>query len=126
VHDREDEFCYVLEGRIDAYVGKEVLPADPNEGVYFPKLVPHTFSILTPHLRMLILMSPGAAAEIARSAKGGGRGQTHCRLCSRTLAFHTSSSHPFIRTRLKFRKYRGTDAQGEAMLTYRGIMEEPS
>ncbi|HEY4047899.1 MAG TPA: cupin domain-containing protein [Acidobacteriaceae bacterium] len=59
VHDREDEFIYVLEGRIDAYIGKEVFSAGQNEGVYFPKLVPHTFRILTPHLRMLILMSPG-------------------------------------------------------------------
>ena len=58
-HDREDEFLYVLEGRIDAYIGKEVFSAGPNEGVYFPKFVPHTFAILTPHFRMLILMSPG-------------------------------------------------------------------
>ena len=59
IHDREDEFFYVLEGRIDAYIGKEVFGAGPNEGVYFPKFVPHTFTILTPYLRMLILMSPG-------------------------------------------------------------------
>ena len=59
VHDREDEFVYVLEGRIDAYIGNEVFSAGQNEGVYFPKLVPHTFNILTPQLRMLIWMSPG-------------------------------------------------------------------
>jgi len=59
VHDREDEFFYVLEGRIDAYIGKEVFRAGLYEGVYFPKFVPHTFTILTLHLRMLILMSPG-------------------------------------------------------------------
>ena len=59
VHDREDEFFYVLEGRIDAYVGKEVFSAGQNEGVYFPKFIPHTFTILTPQLRMLIWMSPG-------------------------------------------------------------------
>ena len=59
IHDREDELFYVLEGRIDAYIGKEVFPAGPNEGVYLPKLVPHTFTILTPNLRMLILLSPG-------------------------------------------------------------------
>jgi mannose-6-phosphate isomerase-like protein (cupin superfamily) len=59
VHDREDEFIYVLEGRIDAYIGKEVLPAGQNEGVYFPKFIPHTFRILTPQLRTLIWMSPG-------------------------------------------------------------------
>jgi mannose-6-phosphate isomerase-like protein (cupin superfamily) len=59
VHGREDEVLYVLEGRIDAYVGKEVLSAGQNEGVYLPKFIPHTFRILTPQLRMLIWMSPG-------------------------------------------------------------------
>jgi mannose-6-phosphate isomerase-like protein (cupin superfamily) len=59
VHDREDEFFYVLEGRIDAYIGKELLSVGQNEGAYFPKLIPHTFRILTPQLRMLIWMSPG-------------------------------------------------------------------
>jgi quercetin dioxygenase-like cupin family protein len=59
VHDREDEFIYVLEGRINAYIGKEVFFAGENEGVYFPKFIPHTFTILTPQLRMLIWMSPG-------------------------------------------------------------------
>ena len=59
VHDREDEFICVLEGRLDAYIGKEVFSAGQNEGVYFPKFVPHTFRILTPQLRMLIWISPG-------------------------------------------------------------------
>jgi mannose-6-phosphate isomerase-like protein (cupin superfamily) len=59
VHDREDEFVYVLEGRINAYIGKEIFSAGQNEGVYFPKFIPHTFTILTPQLRMLIWMSPG-------------------------------------------------------------------
>jgi mannose-6-phosphate isomerase-like protein (cupin superfamily) len=59
VHAREDEFLYVLEGRIDTYIGKEVFSAGQNEGVYFPKLIPHTFTILTPQLRMLIWISPG-------------------------------------------------------------------
>jgi mannose-6-phosphate isomerase-like protein (cupin superfamily) len=58
VHTREDEFVYVLEGRIDAYIGKEVFSAGQNEGVYLPKFIPHTFKILTPQLRMLIWMSP--------------------------------------------------------------------
>jgi hypothetical protein len=59
MHDREDEFFYILDGRIDAYIGKEVFRVGPYEGVYLPKLVPHTFTILTPTLRMLILLSPG-------------------------------------------------------------------
>jgi mannose-6-phosphate isomerase-like protein (cupin superfamily) len=59
MHDREDEFFYVLDGRIDAYIGEKVFAAGRNEGVYLPKLIPHTFRILTPRLRMLIWMSPG-------------------------------------------------------------------
>ena len=59
VHDREDEFIYVLEGRLDAYIGEQVFSASRNEGAYFPKFVPHTFRIHTPQLRMLIWMSPG-------------------------------------------------------------------
>jgi mannose-6-phosphate isomerase-like protein (cupin superfamily) len=59
VHDREDEFLYVLEGRIDAYIGKEVFSVDQNEGVYLPKFIPHTFRIISPQLRMLIWISPG-------------------------------------------------------------------
>ncbi|HLQ90014.1 MAG TPA: cupin domain-containing protein [Xanthobacteraceae bacterium] len=59
VHHREDEFFYILEGRIDAYIGKELLSAGQNEGVFFPKFIPHTFRILTPRLRMLIWLSPG-------------------------------------------------------------------
>jgi hypothetical protein len=47
------------EGRIYAYIGKEVFRVGPYEGVYLPKFVPHTFTILTPHSRMLILLSPG-------------------------------------------------------------------
>ena len=43
VHSREDEFVYVLEGRIEAYIGKEVFSAGQNEGVYLPKFIPHTF-----------------------------------------------------------------------------------
>jgi mannose-6-phosphate isomerase-like protein (cupin superfamily) len=66
VHDREDEFCYVLKGRINAYIGKEVFSAGQNEGVYFPKFVPHTFTILTSQLRMLIWMSPGGFEEYFR------------------------------------------------------------
>ena len=59
VHHREDEFFYVLEGRIDAYIGKELFSAGQNDGVFFPKFIPHTFKILTPRLRMLIWLSPG-------------------------------------------------------------------
>ena len=66
VHSHEDEFIYVLEGRIDAYIGKEVFSVGENEGAYFPNFVPHTFRILTPQLRMLIWISPGGFEGYSR------------------------------------------------------------
>jgi mannose-6-phosphate isomerase-like protein (cupin superfamily) len=59
VHDREDEFLYVLDGSIDAYIGKDVFSVGQNEGAYLPRLIPHTFKILGQQLRMLIWISPG-------------------------------------------------------------------
>ena len=64
VHNCEDEFIYVLEGRIDAYIGKEVFSVSENEGAYFPKFIP--FRILIPQLRMLIWMSPGGFEKYFR------------------------------------------------------------
>jgi mannose-6-phosphate isomerase-like protein (cupin superfamily) len=59
VHQNEDEFFYILEGEIDAYVGREVFNAKAGECVSFPRLTPHAFLIRSPRLRALIFTSPG-------------------------------------------------------------------
>jgi mannose-6-phosphate isomerase-like protein (cupin superfamily) len=58
VHEREDEFYYVLEGKVDAYVGREVFNAGAGECFFFPRRTPHGFVIRSPRLRALILISP--------------------------------------------------------------------
>ena len=42
-HAREDEYTYVLEGRIGFQLGDEVLEAGPGDLVFKPRGVPHAF-----------------------------------------------------------------------------------
>jgi mannose-6-phosphate isomerase-like protein (cupin superfamily) len=42
-HTREDEYSYVLEGRMGALLGDEVLVADPGDLVFKPRNQWHTF-----------------------------------------------------------------------------------
>jgi mannose-6-phosphate isomerase-like protein (cupin superfamily) len=43
VHTREDEYTYVLEGRVGALLGDEVLVAEPGDLVFKPRNQWHTF-----------------------------------------------------------------------------------
>jgi len=42
-HKNEDEYSYVLEGRVGVQLGDEVLEAGPGELVFKPRGVPHAF-----------------------------------------------------------------------------------
>jgi mannose-6-phosphate isomerase-like protein (cupin superfamily) len=42
-HDREDEYSYVLEGKMGALLGDEVLVAEPGDLVFKPRNQWHTF-----------------------------------------------------------------------------------
>ena len=42
-HRKEDEYSYVLEGRLGVQLGAEVLEAGPGELVFKPRGVPHAF-----------------------------------------------------------------------------------
>lgn len=42
-HTREDEISYVLEGRMGALVGDEVVEAGPGDVLFKPRALPHTF-----------------------------------------------------------------------------------
>src|SRR5215211_3662529 len=43
VHEREDEYSYVLAGRLGVRIGDEVLEAGPGELVLKPRGIPHAF-----------------------------------------------------------------------------------
>jgi quercetin dioxygenase-like cupin family protein len=67
VHSREDELFYVLEGKFDVYVGEEVFKGETGECIFLPRFKPHTFTIRSPQLRLLILFAPAGVEEAFRS-----------------------------------------------------------
>jgi quercetin dioxygenase-like cupin family protein len=42
-HEHEDEYTYVLEGKVGVQIGEEVLVAGPGDLVFKPRGVPHAF-----------------------------------------------------------------------------------
>src|SRR5436190_19413803 len=63
-HRDEDEYSYVLSGRIGAMVGDEVIEAGPGELVVKPRGIPHAFwSASDEDTHVLELISPGGFAR---------------------------------------------------------------
>ena len=63
VHEREDEYSFVLSGRMGAQVGDEVVEAGPGELVFKPRGTWHAFwSACDEETRVLELISPGEFA----------------------------------------------------------------
>ena len=59
-HEREDEYSFVLSGRMGALLGEEVLEAGPGELIEKPRGIPHAFwNAIDEETRLLELISPG-------------------------------------------------------------------
>lgn len=59
-HSREDEYTYVLEGRIGFQIGEAVFEAEPGDVVFKPRGVPHAFWNASGRpAKMLEIISPG-------------------------------------------------------------------
>ena len=59
-HENEDEYSYVLSGRMGAMVGDAVVEAGPGELVTKPRGIPHAFwNAGDEEVRLLELISPG-------------------------------------------------------------------
>lgn len=74
VHSREDEFSYVLQGRVGARVGDEEATAGPGSYILKPRGILHTFWNAGPEpARILEIISPqassGSSTRWARSAR---------------------------------------------------------
>jgi len=64
-HTREDEYSFVLEGRMGALLGEEVLEAGPGDLVYKPRDVWHTFWNATDRpARLLEIISPAGFEQL--------------------------------------------------------------
>jgi quercetin dioxygenase-like cupin family protein len=58
-HAHEDEYSYVLEGRLGVQLGDEVLEAGPGDLVFKPRGIPHTFwNAGDTDVRLLEVISP--------------------------------------------------------------------
>ena len=64
LHLAQEEWFYVIEGRVAFQVGEQRLTLKPGESVLAPRLVPHTFSLVsdTPG-RMMIAFTPAGKME---------------------------------------------------------------
>ena len=59
IHEKEDEYSYVLEGRLGALLGDEVVYADPGDFVFKPRKQWHTFwNAGDTECRILEIISP--------------------------------------------------------------------
>src|SRR4029450_8384583 len=76
IHEKEDEYSYVLEGRLGALLGDEVVYADPGEFVFKPRKQWHTFWAGDTECRILEIISPSGFehffAELAELVAQGG------------------------------------------------------
>ena len=78
-HNREDEYSYVLEGRVGALLGDEVLIGTPGDLIFKPRNQWHTFwNAGDEPARILEIISPAGFEEFFRElvALGGGGGAT--------------------------------------------------
>lgn len=63
-HVREDEYSYVLSGRLTVQLGDDVREAGPGELVVKPRGIPHTFwNVGTETVRFLEIISPAGFEE---------------------------------------------------------------
>lgn len=63
-HKNEDEYSFVLSGRMGAMIGDEVVEAGPGELVFKPRGIPHAFwNAGDEEVRLLELISPGEFAN---------------------------------------------------------------
>ena len=76
-HEREDEFSLVLEGRVGAQIGDEVVEAGPGDVIRKPRGVPHAFwNAGDAPARLIEMVSPAGFeayfAEMAPILNAGG------------------------------------------------------
>jgi mannose-6-phosphate isomerase-like protein (cupin superfamily) len=63
-HEREDEYSFVLSGRMGAQIGDKIVDAGPGELVAKPRGIPHAFWNSGDEETVLLeLISPGAFGE---------------------------------------------------------------
>jgi quercetin dioxygenase-like cupin family protein len=58
IHHREDETFYVIEGEMTFSIGDRTLKATPGTVVFAPRDIPHSFTIDSEQVRILVQITP--------------------------------------------------------------------
>lgn len=67
VHHREDEWFYVIEGKLTFWVGGTIIEAPAGSFVYGPRDIPHTFTVTSPQARSLVVTEPAGFERFMRA-----------------------------------------------------------
>ncbi len=59
VHKNEDEWFYMLDGEVTFHVGGESHAGAAGAFVFFPRGIPHTFTVESASARFLLMNTPG-------------------------------------------------------------------
>ena len=63
VHSREDEYFYVIEGKIIVHCGDEIYSAGPGSFVFLPRGIPHAWDVGAEGVATLLMMTVPAMLE---------------------------------------------------------------
>lgn len=63
VHNRDDEYFYVVEGSITVNVGGEVFEAGPRAFVFLPRGIPHSWDVTSGTATVLMITTPAGLEE---------------------------------------------------------------
>jgi quercetin dioxygenase-like cupin family protein len=67
VHQREDEWFYVLSGELTFWVDGRVTTAPEGSFVFGPRGVPHTFTVTSDEARFLLVVEPAGLDDFIRT-----------------------------------------------------------
>ena len=59
VHQNEDEYFYVIDGEVTFHCGGESRLGNKGAFIFFPRHVPHTFTVESSSAHFLVLNTPG-------------------------------------------------------------------
>jgi quercetin dioxygenase-like cupin family protein len=67
VHQREDEWFYVIDGELTLWVGGRHINAPAGSFVYGPRGIPHTYTVASPTARFLVGAEPAGFDDFVRA-----------------------------------------------------------
>jgi glyoxylate utilization-related uncharacterized protein len=67
IHHREDETFYVIEGEMTFSIGDRTIKATPGTMVFAPRDVPHSFTIDSDQVRILVQVAPAGAEKFFKA-----------------------------------------------------------